>query len=101
MTNQRLEIELFIGCEITKQQLYTLVYSFVQSLGPDPQLGQLGRGLCGCEIALAVQRLKKEKMLNGLEIKLQQLGIFLFCTILGSRSTTGTIGKGALWLTRC
>ena len=63
MTNQRLEIELFIGCEITKQQLYALVYYFVQSLGPesDPQLGQMGRGLCGCEIALAVQRLKKEK----------------------------------------
>ena len=27
--------------------MYAFFYSFVQSLGPDPQLGQLGRGLCG------------------------------------------------------
>ena len=47
MTIQRLKVYLFYGCEITKQQLYALVYSLVQSLGPDPQLGQLGRGLCG------------------------------------------------------
>ena len=45
--NPEIRYWTFISCEITKQQLYFLVYYFVQSLGPDPQLGQLGRGLCG------------------------------------------------------